>query len=205
MLFSLCLGCDNEDMRRYWFVLIALISVISGSLLNISGLTLESNLAWGFGSLFGFYFSSIWLIRAIKRKELGSDVLALLSISATALTNEWFAASIIALMLSTGRALENWAEGRASKHLDALISRVPQTVHLYVDAGETNEVAITNIPLGSRLLVRSGEVVPLDGILEIDGVFDESALAINGEAKSAPTKRTTPVDFFIFPDPPPSN
>jgi hypothetical protein len=59
-------------MRRYWFVLIALLSVISGSLLNISGLTLESNLAWGFGSLFGFYFSSIWLIRAIKRKELGS-------------------------------------------------------------------------------------------------------------------------------------
>jgi len=182
-------------MRRYWFVLVALLSVFSGLALSFSKQEAAANLAWAAGAALGFYFSLNWLIAAIRRKELGSDVLALLSICATALTNEWLAASIIALMLSTGRALENWAEGQASKHLDALISRVPQTVHLYVDAGETNEVAITNIPLGSRLLVRSGEVVPLDGILEIDGVFDESALT--GESLPVFRNKETAVDSGV--------
>ena len=182
-------------MSRYWFVLVTLLSVILGLWFSALGLENQANISWGVGTAFGFYFSAIWLFAAIKRRELGSDVLALLSISATALTNEWLAASIIALMLSTGRALERWAEGRASKHLDALISRVPQSAHLYTTSGETRDVSLTDVQLKSRVLVRSGEVVPLDGILEAEGLFDESALT--GESMPVWKKAGTEVDSGV--------
>jgi heavy metal translocating P-type ATPase len=182
-------------MSRYWFVLVALLSVVSGLFLSALGLDFQANISWGIGTLFGFYFSAVWLFAAIRRKELGSDVLALLSIAATAITNEWLASSIIALMLSTGRALERWAEGQASKHLDALISRVPQTAHVYGASGETEDIPLTEVQLKSRVLVRSGEVVPLDGFLETEGLFDESALT--GESMPIWRESGTVVDSGV--------
>ncbi len=163
-------------MRRYWFVLVALLSVFSGLALSFSKQEAAANLAWAAGAALGFYFSLNWLIAAIRGKELGSDVLALLSICATALTNEWLAASIIALMLSTGRALENWAEGQASKHLDALLARAPQHAHLVGENNQIKDVDIKIVPVGSRVLVKAGEVVPFDGEVESEALFDESAL-----------------------------
>ncbi|MBU6145060.1 MAG: cadmium-translocating P-type ATPase, partial [Acidobacteria bacterium] len=134
----------------------------------------------------GFYFSTRWLVLAIRKKALGSDVLALISILATAVTNEWLAASLISLMLSTGQALERWAEGRSSKHLDALLARAPQSAHLVVASGDIEDVDIKTVLVGSRVLVRSGEVVPFDGLVESDALFDESALT----GESLPVWRT---------------
>ena len=65
-------------MSRYWFVLVALLSVLSGLFLAALGLDFQANISWGIGTIFGLYFSVLWLLPAIRRKELGSDALALL-------------------------------------------------------------------------------------------------------------------------------
>ena len=163
-------------MRRYWFVLISLASVLVGVALEQNGQTDYAKWSWGVGAAIGLFFSSRWLVEAIRNKVLGSDALALISIIATVLTDELLAASIIALMLSTGRALERWAEGQSSKHLDALLARAPHSAHLLSASGEINDVDIHSVPIGSRVLVKSGEVVPFDGLVESDALFDESAL-----------------------------
>lgn len=163
-------------MSRYLFVLVSLLSVLGGLLLNANQQTLEAKYVWGVGALIGLFFSTRWLIRSLRKKELGSDVLALISILATALTDEWLAASIIALMLSTGQALEKWAEGQSSKHLDALLARAPQSAHLLKPNGQIDDVDVKSVAVGSRVLVKSGEVVPFDGTVETESLFDESAL-----------------------------
>ena len=163
-------------MNRYLFVLISLASVIAGLIFDYGKQTDYARISWGIGAAIGFYFSASWFIRALRKKALGSDVLALISILATTFTNEWLAASLISLMLSTGQALERWAEGRSSKHLDALLARSPQSAHLVNAAGEIEDVDIKTVPVGSRVLVRSNEVVPFDGLVETDSLFDESAL-----------------------------
>jgi len=145
-----------------------------------------AKVSWAIGAAIGFYFSTRWLVLAIRKKALGSDVLALISILATAVTNEWLAASLISLMLSTGQALERWAEGRSSKHLDALLARAPQSAHLVDASGDIEDVDIKTVLVGSRVLVRSGEVVPFDGLVESDALFDESALT----GESLPVWRT---------------
>lgn len=133
-------------------------------------------LTYATGALIGFLLSVTLLIRAIKLGEFGSDALALLAIVATALTGEWIAANVISVMLATGRALERWAEGRARNQLESLLARAPRIAHVIDTYGNPIDVPLAKVTLGSKILVRSGEVVPLDGTLVANGTFDESAL-----------------------------
>lgn len=162
-------------LTKYSFLILALASSVTGFVLNYSS-PLAANIAWSIGAALGLTLSLRWLIAAIKEKALGSDVLAVLAIVATGLTNEWFAASLISLMLASGRALELWAQGKASKHLDELMKRAPSFAHLITSTGEVTDIAINEVQISNRVLVRSGEVVPIDGTLEEAALFDESAL-----------------------------
>jgi len=163
-------------LGKYGFLLVAILSVSAGATLSFSSQPLLANIAWSTGALLGLVLSLRWLLATIREKALGSDILAVLSIVATGLTDEWLAASLISLMLATGRALEKWAEGQASKHLDALMARAPHTAHLISATGELTDAPVNEVQLNTKILVRSGEVVPLDGLLESEGLFDESAL-----------------------------
>ncbi len=122
----------------------------------------------------GVALRMIWV--SLKQRELGSDVLALISIAATSLTAQWLAAAIIAVMLTTGQALESWASGRARAQLEALAKRAPRNIQLFSSDGSLSEKPIEAAKVGDRFMVRTGEVVALDGIAETDGSFDESAL-----------------------------
>ena len=132
--------------------------------------------AYAAGAMIGLWLSITLLVKAVKNHEFGSDLLALISILATGLTGEWLAASVIALMLAGGRALESWAEGRARGQLESLLARAPRSAHVFQENDAIHDLALPLVTVGSRFLVRSGEVVPLDGTLVTDGTFDESAL-----------------------------
>ena len=83
-------------------------------------------------------------------------------------------------MVAGGEALEAWAEGRASRALTGLIARAPRRAARLED-GTLAEIDVDAIRPGDLLLVRPGETVPADGVLEDDAAtLDESALT--GEA-----------------------
>lgn len=165
----------TKNLRNdYLLLLVTLLSLGTG-LIQPQGST-GSVLSYAAGAAVGFLLSVALLVRALKLGEFGSDALALVAIAATALTGEWVAASVISVMLATGRALERWAEGHARNQLEALLTRAPRLVHLIGADGNPTDVALAKVTLGSRILVRSGEVVPLDGTLVNSGTFDESAL-----------------------------
>lgn len=163
-------------LRKYGFVTFALLSLTLGITLNQSNQDGLANMSWALGAVVGLALSVSWLIRSLRSGALGSDALAVISIIATGATNEWLAASIISVMLATGRALEVWAQGRASSHLDALVSRAPHDAHV-LHNNEYIDKPLTEVPVGTLVLVRAGEVVPLDGILQSEALFDESALS----------------------------
>ena len=151
----------------------ALLAGLAAQVLGLPDLAL---FAFAFGALIGFGLALALLVSAFRRREFGSDVLALISIVVTSITDEWLAASVIALMLAGGRALESWAEGRARRELEALLLRAPKTAHRISAGGEVTEIELALVAVGDRLLVRSGEVIPIDGTLASVGTFDESAL-----------------------------
>ena len=118
-----------------------------------------------------------WQVAArLRRGETGVDVVALLAMAGALAVGETLAACVVALMLSGGQVLEALAAGRARRDLSALVSRAPRHAHR-LQGGETVRVDAADVRPGDRLLVKPGEVVPVDGtVLSAAASLDESAL-----------------------------
>lgn len=135
------------------------------------------------------------IVRDLLAREAGVDVIAILAIGGALALRETFAAALIAVMLATGEALETYAEGRARRELTALLGRAPQNVHRYVTTG-LETVPIATVQPGDRLLVRPGEVVPVDGLVRgAPTVLDESALT--GESRLVSREDGDPVSSGV--------
>lgn len=161
-------------MQRLSKSSIALLLATSLSL--VIGLISGNQAAYMVGAAIGAGLSVRMVWVSIREHEVGSDVLALISIVATSLVGEWLAGAIIALMLATGQALESWAAGRARSQLEALVQRAPRRIQLVDADGVISDNPIDDVKIGDCFLVRTGEVVPVDGRLMSLASFDESAL-----------------------------
>jgi P-type E1-E2 ATPase len=84
---------------------------------------------------------------------------------------------IVGLMFSGGGALEDWASSRAKRELTELIQRAPKVAQLR--RGDTvEEVPLDQVQAGDVVLVRTGEVVPVDGkLVSGEAVLDTSTLS----------------------------
>ncbi len=115
-------------------------------------------------------------IRTLLGGALGVDVVALVAIAAAAAMDESFTASLIALMVAGGGALEEFAEARARRELTALVSRTPRIAHRH-EGADIVDVEVAAIAAGDLLLVKPGEILPVDGVIaDTAAVLDESAL-----------------------------
>ncbi len=86
------------------------------------------------------------------------------------------AGAVVALMYSGGNVLEDIAVARAEHDLRSLVDRAPREAHRLAD-GRIEEVPISAVAVGDRLLVHAGEVVPVDGVVNSNAAtIDESAL-----------------------------
>jgi heavy metal translocating P-type ATPase len=122
----------------------------------------------------------IEILRSIGRGEVGLDIVAALSMTAALAFGENLAAAVVAVMYSGGTFLESFAEGRARREMHDLLSRVPRTATRHRN-GELEDVPLDEIEPGDRLLIRQGDVVPVDGTVTSDGAFVDTS-ALTGES-----------------------
>lgn len=146
-------------------------SAVAGTLLGF-----YAKQFWIISGFIGLLISFKWLIEDLKIKNMGSDVLAILSLLGTLLTSEYFAMAVISLMLTTGRLLESWAQGQAVRELSVLINRIPRQARRVRTDGTLEQVEVDQIEAGDQILLRAGEILPVDGVLLNDAITDESAL-----------------------------
>lgn len=164
-------------MKRYPVVVATLVALAGTLLLLPFGM---GEAARWIASIFalGVALQLGWsMVKDIARGHWGIDILAFTAILATVFVGEWVAALIICLMVSGGEALEDYAQVRATQSLSELMDRVPTRTRLMDTAGNLTEVKVETVIPGDVLLVRPGEVLPVDGVL-LDGEadFDESSL-----------------------------
>ncbi len=152
----------------------------AGVIASLAGSTGAASILWTATSVLGVVLATTWVISALVKGRLGVDLIALAALVGTLALGEHVAGALITVMLTTGRALEGWAAGRAERELRTLLDHAPKTAHLHV-ADALVDRSIEDLRIGDVLLVRPGEVVPVDGVL-VAGVatLDESALT--GEA-----------------------
>lgn len=119
-------------------------------------------------------------------KEFGVDVLAILAIGGSLLLGEYLAGALIVLMLSGGETLEAYALRRARSSLSALANRAPRTAHIW-HGDELISIPAEDIDVGMEIVVKPGELVPVDGVVTT-GASNMSEADLTGEP--VPVRKT---------------
>lgn len=154
-----------------------LFTIPSFLILNFFKLELLANIFIYFGIILGSKDLFKEIAEGLLKKQFALDYIALMAIVTSIVTQEYLVAGIIALMLSSGRTLEEYGTSQAKKSLSLLVNRIPQNITLTHYGMPGQVVKISSVKSGQEILVRRGEVIPLDGILISDqGYADESSL-----------------------------
>ena len=159
----------------------SVVGIVAGGVLYLAGEKDAADVAWAVTTAIGLVPLAWSTVVALVHRKTGVDLIALLAMVFALAFGEYLAGAVIALMLSSGQALEDFADRRAHRELSALLERAPRMAHRYTDGG-LETVRIEDIGIGDLLLVKKGEVVPVDGLLASPNcVLDESALT--GESR----------------------
>ena len=173
-------------MRVSWFtphgmaMLCAGAALIAGGYFWLTDLSSVAVMLWGAGVVPALLLLLAEIGRQLWRREPGVDIIAGLAMAGALALGETLAGVVIALMFTGGNVLEEFAQRRANRELTALLARRPRTAHRELADG-LEDLPVEEVRPGDRLVVKSGEVLPVDGtLLEETAAVDESALT--GEA-----------------------
>ena len=170
----------GTDRFKTGLLLWAIAGLLAGLAAHVAGHPEIAPLIWRAGIAPALVALLIEILRSLGRGEVGLDIVAALSMSAALVFGETLAAAVVAVMYSGGTVLEDFAEGRARREMHALLSRVPRTAARYRD-GALEDIPLEAIAPGDRLLIRQGDVVPVDSTLMSDTAFVDTS-ALTGES-----------------------
>ena len=170
----------NTQLRSRIWLAASIVGIATGGIFYALGSQGSTDIAWAITTWIGLFALVLGTVKGLLRREVGVDLIALFAAAGSLALGQYLAGAVIALMLSSGEALESYADGVARRELSALLARAPRTVTKYED-GKLVTRPIEDVLAGDRLFVKTGEVIPVDGLVGANIVLDESALT--GESR----------------------
>ncbi|MBX8691208.1 cadmium-translocating P-type ATPase [Mycobacterium sp. 20091114027_K0903767] len=165
-----------RPMIELGLVVLTVTALVLGGIAWLAGLRKVADVSWIAGTVLAVVPAVVWVVMALRRRHLGVDVIAVLSLVGTLLVGEYLAGALIAVMLAGGRALDAAASRRASHDLRALLERSPRFARRRMGT-QVSMIPISEVAVNDVLVVGPGEVVPVDGrVIDVVAVLDESAL-----------------------------
>ncbi len=131
--------------------------------------------------------------RSLTSLRPDMNLLMSIAVVGAVLIGEWFEGATVAFLFSFSLLLESWSIGRARRAIATLMDLSPPTAHLQHAAGELKDVPPAEVPLGSTVIVRPGEKIPLDGRV-LSGLSGVNQAPITGE--SVPVERESGDEVF---------
>jgi heavy metal translocating P-type ATPase len=118
--------------------------------------------------------------------NLSVDFLASIAVISAVAIHEFLPAAIVVVMLLGGQAIEDYAAGRASRAIDALVKIRPKTANV-LRAGKVETVQVEELKPGDVLVIKPGDRITVDGeVVGGNAAVDQSP--ITGE--SLPIEKT---------------
>ena len=142
--------------------------LVGGGLAELLGSSAMANTLWALATVAGLGPAVRWVWASARERRLGVDILAVLALIGTLAVHEYLAGAVISVMLATGRTLEARATARARSDLRALQERAPRVAHR-VEGATLTSPPLEEVVAGDLLLVRPGEIVPVDGAARARG------------------------------------
>jgi heavy metal translocating P-type ATPase len=166
----------SERLFRRALIAIAVAGLLFGVAAWSAGRNDIANWCWAGGTLAVVAGLLVSMVRDFLAGRLGVDAVAFVSMSGALALGQNLAGIAIAVMYAGGNILEDFAVARAERDLRSLIDRTPKIAHRRA-ASAVEEVPIEKVAIGDDILVRAGEVVPVDGVITSQiAMLDEAAV-----------------------------
>ena len=119
-------------------------------------------------------------LSSLLEKRVSADIALCIAVVAALSAGQYFAAAEAMFIVLVGEGLESYAAGRTTAAIERFIERLPR-IATRVREGQEETVPADQLLVGDLVLVRSGEQIPADGIVESGfSAVDESS--ITGES-----------------------
>ena len=165
-----------ERIFRRALVAIAVAGLAAGLLAHLAQRPELAGLCWTIATVPVIAGLAVSIVRDFLAGRVGVDAIALVSMSGALALGQPLAGAVVALMYSGGNLLEDFAVARAERDLRSLVDRAPRVAHRKTDDA-FEDVPVAAVAVGDALLVRAGEIVPVDGLVGAEtATIDESAL-----------------------------
>jgi heavy metal translocating P-type ATPase len=165
----------DRNLRKA-LIAIALTGLALGTMAWFAGHDLLANRIWAAGTVPVVIGLAVSMARDFMAGRMGVDTVAFVSMSAALLLGQNLAGAVVAVMYAGGNMLEDFAVARAERDLKSLVDRAPRVAHRRADAS-VDDVPIDKVAIGDMILVRAGEVIPVDGVISTArATLDEAAL-----------------------------
>jgi cation transport ATPase len=167
---------STERVFRRGLIIVALAALALGLAMWGLGHAAAARWIWALGTIPVATGLAASMTRDFLAGRIGVDAIALVSMSAALLLGETLAGIVVAVMYAGGNVLEDFAVARAERDLKSLVDRAPRVAHRRGERG-VEDIAVEQVAVGDAILVRAGEIIPIDGVITGAGaVIDESAL-----------------------------
>jgi Cd2+/Zn2+-exporting ATPase len=173
-------------MREFYLVFSGIVLIIASFLLEKRAYILPADiLALTAVAILGGPII-LGAARGLLKKELNVDELVSLAMIASVLTGDYLPAAVVALIMVLGSLMEEFTAQKARSAINALIQLGSDQATAIRDGAEIS-VPLQEIQLGDRVIIRSGEKVPVDGVV-VRGNASINQASLTGE--SLPVDKT---------------
>jgi len=157
---------------------LALLALVAGGVAHLAGQSAAGDAIWRAALAVLAVELAFEVVRTIAvEHHMGVDTIALIAMVGSLALGEELAGLIVGIMFSGGSTLEQIASARARRELTELVARAPKRAQRKRD-GHLEEVPVEQVQAGEVVLVRTGEVIPVDGtVLSSEAVVDTSTLS----------------------------
>jgi len=127
----------------------------------------------------GFAKAKEGVLSTIHKKSLNVEILMILAALGAFIVGNYSEGAILILIFSISGVLESYATSKSEKALTSLLKLAPKTALLY-ENGKEREVQVADIKVKDQVIVKVGQMVPVDGNI-ITGTTSLNQAAITGE------------------------
>lgn len=121
------------------------------------------------------------ILHTVHNKELNVELLMIFAAIGSSIIGYWTEGAVLIFIFALSGALETYTMNKSQRELSALMKLQPEEAWLLDETGQSKRVAVEELQIGNRLLVKPGERIPVDStIVSGNTLVDEAA--ISGES-----------------------
>lgn len=158
------------------------VNALIGSKDSTGDFPLNAKVSFGIAIIAGGWFIFPKALYACKRLKPDMNLLMTIAVIGAIGINQWFEAATVTLLFSVALLLESWSVNKARGAIQALLSSVPNTANVICQHhGDIESKPVEVIAIGTILIVKPGEKIPLDGMITQGETYVNQA-PITGES-----------------------